>query len=255
LPRHISFSPFDQNVVIVTGKDVYRFYRLQENNTFKCHPKELQTKNVPDISTDISCHTWLADGRFILCNEKGQIMLMESNGEFKSNMILSTPKAPIPIHAVFPYTQGSGEATGGKANLNAKSGFVVASTSGQFRVFVSSADGSRQPYKTVPGEDLTLVESEIQNSSQLARDIEYMKVTHMALSPKEDTIVFTMSSNQIFKVPINLDRPGDDHTYEYLICAFHSHPIFGMDVCLKKNIIATCSSDRTVRVWNYGTHS
>jgi cilia- and flagella-associated protein 57 len=82
-----------------------------------------------------------------------------------------------------------------------------------------------------------------------------MKVTHMALSPKEDTIVFTMSSNQIFKVPINLDRPGDDHTYEYLICAFHSHPIFGMDVCLKKQIIATCSSDRTVRVWNYGTHA
>jgi hypothetical protein len=71
-------------------------------------------------------------------------MLMESNGEFKSNMILSTPKAPIAIHAVFPYTQGSGEAgAGGKANVNAKSGFVVASTSGQFRVFVSSADGSR----------------------------------------------------------------------------------------------------------------
>jgi hypothetical protein len=117
---------------------------------------------VPDISTDISCHSWLADGRFILCNEKGQIMLMESNGEFKSNMILSTPKAPIPIHAVFPYTQGAGEAgAGAKANLNAKSGFVVASASGQFRVFVSSADGSRQPYKTVPGEDLILAENEI----------------------------------------------------------------------------------------------
>jgi WD40 repeat protein len=24
-----------------------------------------------------------------------------------------------------------------------------------------------------------------------------------------------------------------------------------MDVCLKKQIVATCSSDRTVRVWNY----
>jgi WD40 repeat protein len=36
-----------------------------------------------------------------------------------------------------------------------------------------------------------------------------------------------------------------------LICPFHSHPIFGMDVCLKKQIVATCSSDRTVRVWNY----
>jgi len=52
-------------------------------------------------------------------------------------------------------------------------------------------------------------------------------------------------------VPINLERPSDDSHYDYLICPFHSHPIFGMDVCLKKEIAATCSSDRSVRIWDY----
>ena len=82
-----------------------------------------------------------------------------------------------------------------------------------------------------------------------------MKVHSMALSPKEDNIVFTMSSNQIFKVPVSLDSRNSDDTlrYDYLISGFHSHPIFGMDVCLKKTIIATCSSDRTVRIWDYGS--
>jgi len=36
-----------------------------------------------------------------------------------------------------------------------------------------------------------------------------------------------------------------------LISSFHSKPIFGLDVCIKKELVATCSSDRTVRLWSY----
>ena len=137
---------------------------------------------------------------------------------------------------------------------NAKTGFIIASLGGHFRVFMKSDSESRQPYKCVEGEDLTPHERELNSNPQLDRDLTYMKVLSMALSPKEDNIVFTMSSNQIFKVPVSLDsRSSDDlQRYDYLISGFHSHPIFGMDVCLKKTIVATCSSDRTVRVWDYG---
>jgi hypothetical protein len=86
MPRHMSFSPQDSNALIVTGKDCYRFIKKLENDTLKVFYKEITSqKNLValDLNTDISCHCWLADGRFILCNEKGQIMLMESNGDFK----------------------------------------------------------------------------------------------------------------------------------------------------------------------------
>ena len=54
------------------------------------------------------------------------------------------------------------------------------------------------------------------------------------------------------KVPqFNTERPNDDQKYEHLISSFHSKQIHGLDVCIKKELVATCSSDRTVRLWSY----
>jgi len=52
------------------------------------------------------------------------------------------------------------------------------------------------------------------------------------------------------KVNVNVDKPLDDTKYEYLMYPFHSRAIQGMDICIKKNLIATCSIDKTVRIWN-----
>ena len=72
----------------------------------------------------------------------------------------------------------------------------------------------------------------------------------MALSSTDDQIVFTTENNQIMKVMVNLERHTDDSKYEYLIYPFHSRAIQGMDVCVKKNLVATCSIDKSVRIWN-----
>jgi len=86
------------------------------------------------------------------------------------------------------------------------------------------------------------------------KDIDIHKITSISLDPQENNLVFTNVANQIIKVGINLERPNEDLKYEnpeHLISSFHSKQIHGLDVCLKKNLIATCSSDRTVRVWSY----
>jgi len=49
----------------------------------------------------------------------------------------------------------------------------------------------------------------------------------------------------------SLDNKNVEAVYEYLVHPFHSRPISGMDVCIKKNLIATCSSDKTVKIWSY----
>lgn len=79
----------------------------------------------------------------------------------------------------------------------------------------------------------------------------YHKILNMTLSPREDHLLFVTDSNQLIKVSLNLERPGEDSKYEYLVSSFHSNTIFGLDLCVKKQIIATCSSDRTVRIWSY----
>jgi len=49
----------------------------------------------------------------------------------------------------------------------------------------------------------------------------------------------------------SLDNKNVEAVYEYLVHPFHSRGITGMDVCIKKNLIATSSSDRTVKIWSY----
>ena len=43
---------------------------------------------------------------------------------------------------------------------------------------------------------------------------------------------------------------GDLATFEVLAQAFHNGQILGLDVCMRKPLIATCSLDRSVRIWN-----
>lgn len=46
---------------------------------------------------------------------------------------------------------------------------------------------------------------------------------------------------------------GDQATFEVLAQAFHNGQILGLDVCIRKPLIATCSLDRSVRIWNNET--
>jgi len=41
--------------------------------------------------------------------------------------------------------------------------------------------------------------------------------------------------------------------FELLLMPFHSAQITGLDVCLRKPIFATCSIDKSVRLWNIET--
>lgn len=79
----------------------------------------------------------------------------------------------------------------------------------------------------------------------------YHKITNLALSPRQDTLLFTTDANQILKLNINLERPYEVSEFEYLITSFHSKGIIGLDVCIKKQMLATCATDRTVRIWSY----
>jgi len=39
--------------------------------------------------------------------------------------------------------------------------------------------------------------------------------------------------------------------FKYLQGHFHSDAIIGLDVCIRKQLLVTCSKDKTVCIWNY----
>lgn len=76
----------------------------------------------------------------------------------------------------------------------------------------------------------------------------------MSVNPSnENYLVFTTDNSQILRTTLKVDKKCEDSKYEFLTYPFHSAPINGIDICLKKQLIITCAKDNTIRVWNYGT--
>ena len=47
------------------------------------------------------------------------------------------------------------------------------------------------------------------------------------------------------------NEKNEESVAEHALQSFHTENITGLDICLRKALVATCSADKTVRVWNY----
>lgn len=69
----------------------------------------------------------------------------------------------------------------------------------------------------------------------------------------DDTIVCGMQNGSLLEVPFSNEKttPDEKFNFEDLIQPFHTQRITDFDVCLRKPLLATCSDDKTVKIWNY----
>lgn len=216
--------------MLVTGNSSYKFYRVGDNNLLKPTHTSILKKD-SHISNNYTCHTWLPDGRLLVCTDQGEIMLLESNGDFKM-LLTESPGDGFYIECIQTFQKG----------------FIIAGDNGTIIIY-EKAEEVKNPYNRIA----KLPQSEKQEKGEyhdLQAGIMNSRIRCLALSASDD-IIFTTENNQIMKVSgLQIDRPNDDCKYEYLIFPFHSRAIQGMDICIKKNLVATCSIDKTVRIWN-----
>jgi hypothetical protein len=203
-----SFHNQDQNVILVTGNSTYKFYRVTDNNVLQ--PKHVSIlKKESHISNHYTCHTWLPDGRLLVCTDQGEIMLLEMSGEYRS-LLSESPGDGFYIECIQTYSKG----------------FIIAGDNGQIMIYEKSED-PKNPYNRIA----KLPQSEKEDKTeelyiqQLKPGIMSARVKCMSLTSVDDCIVFTTENNQIMKVAVNLERPSDDQKYEYLIYPFHSRAI------------------------------
>lgn len=229
----ISFSSIDKNVVLVTGNNVYRYFKIGDNQQLKSIPQSTQKRDA-QISPNYTCHCWLKEGKFLIGTDQGEIMLFESNGDYK--MLLQ---------------ESPGESFYIETMRTCGTGFIIAGDKGQIMIF-DKTDKQQSPFHSVATHPSQAIAG--QNTEALQKiltNIRSSRIKSLTLSKNEDMLVFSTSERQIIKMSISVDRPNDDVTYEYLVYPFHSRAIEGMDVCVKKQLVATCSSDRTVKIWSY----
>ena len=66
------------------------------------------------------------------------------------------------------------------------------------------------------------------------------------------SILMSTSNGQLYQLDLSNDNAiSDGANYKFPICEFHSDSIISIDVAKWKQLVATCSTDKTVRVWNY----
>ena len=84
-----------------------------------------------------------------------------------------------------------------------------------------------------------------------APEIDPSNVTALALDINESILYYIDKKNQLFKVEMNLAGPRVEQSISrYVNCPYHGQAITGMDICLRKPLIVTCS-EKVINVWNY----
>ena len=72
-----------------------------------------------------------------------------------------------------------------------------------------------------------------------------------ASSPNYSILIST-TNGQLYQLDLSNDNAiSDGSNYKFPICEFHSNSITSIDVAKWKQLVVTCSTDKTVRVWNY----
>ena len=208
-----AFNPFDNNVVSCVGHNIFKLYRIVDG-LLKVQPSVLGKREPQNFT----CHAWLPDEKenILVGTDSGELILVE-NGEVKASLVTTTE------------------------------GNSIESLTGYSKGFVCGRDhGILSVYEKFDEKDYKI-------SKTYTIDNNPFKVQNLAISPSEETVVCTLENNQMFMLGLSnsdLLKP-DDPSFELLSQSFHSQAITGVDVCIRKPLVATCSIDKSVRVWNY----
>lgn len=78
----------------------------------------------------------------------------------------------------------------------------------------------------------------------------------MVINSEETCIYILTQQGQVIFCDLDIKEFGEDEKpvevllFNYFISQFHREEITGLDVCIRKQLIATCSKDKTINIWN-----
>jgi WD40 repeat protein len=215
-----SFNPQDPSRVCVVGDGVFKFFVLQDN-TFKTQPNQIG-KLREGHNQNYVCHAWVHNqDRLIVCTESGEALLFDNGGEYK--MVL--PHSPFEMGSL-------------RCIAACNKGFVTGGDGGIIRIYEHS-DDVKEIYKKARE-----IKVDAQNGGS---------VTSLAVSPSEEVLAIATSSSQLLQVSLSSSdiMKSEESPSDFISTSFHSGPIYGLDVCVRKPLVVTCGVDKSVRVWNY----
>ena len=216
-PIHqLMFNPADPTTASLVGQGIFRVYKVADTS-LKPQPNALG-KREPQNYT---CHAWLPEEgkeRCVIASDNGELLLVENN-ELRAT-IPASPEG-VSIDCIIPF--------GNK-------GFICGGDHGVLSIFERSEE--KEMYKRTKS-------FSIENHS--------VRIKNLALSPSEENLICTLEDNQMYVLGLsNSDiLKSEEMNFDLLSQGFHSQGVTGVDTCVRKPLVATCSTDKSVRIWNY----
>ena len=227
---------FEGNTLLLTGPcNTFKYIRKDPDyNLNVIHNQINDMDRSRKISTNFTTHSWSQEtGHILVCTDNGEMIICENSGDYKAFIMDAQPGTMI------------------EAVVSLSNGFLVAQ--GQFFfIYRTSRVDDRAPLKLI-GERCTLAINN-EPSHQGGTNI----IESMCVNSKENFVYVTTSQGQMIGGYLDCkaaNGPPYSATFDYVQGLFHKNEITGLDVCIRKQLIVTCSRDKTVNIWDYNNRS
>ncbi|GLC59167.1 hypothetical protein PLESTB_001455600 [Pleodorina starrii] len=214
-----AFSHGESSLVAVIGQGLFKMFRNADSGLKQANP--IIGKRDPSLA---SCQCWVPDPpgsneqreRLLLGMADGEVLLLEGT-DLKAAFSCDNG---LPACSIATYSKG----------------FVVGQDGGVVTIFERD---DKEFYRrarafTIEGNPC--------------------KVLNLAISPNEEHLVASLENNQAYSLMLSNQEimKQDEMNFEILGTPNHAGPVTGLDVCVRKALIASCcSTDRSVRLWNW----
>lgn len=249
----ISFNPSDSTQICVTGQNVFKFLRYTEGHLKQHGTQKVDPKNY-------TSHAWLSNDRMALTCDNNKVYILE-NGDIKDSINLyktdlaanmndtNTHLSTEEFKTHMTSRQNTNLEEGQLAAVTVTpvgNGFAVSNNNGiTFLYEAEEAKGAENYYRLV--KRIRFPESSLQDDDF---------VQHMVASPVNEFLVGMTAQRGLYQFSL-----ATAHLESKLECAWeelgagsHSGVIGDMSICSRKPLIASCSTDNILKIWNYETH-
>ena len=176
LGTQVSFSNMDENVVLVTGNQTFKYYIKKDENLVP-QSRQIAKKEYSHISQNYTAHCWLPDGRILVGTDQGQIVLCLTNGELKQPLN-DYPGDGFYIEKIITYSKG----------------FIIVGDKGQMMVY-NTTFVPNDPYQLVASLPNPFDEKMTEYQKNIVASVVSSNIKSVDLSSGEDNLIFTTDSN------------------------------------------------------------
>nr|XP_016848705.1 PREDICTED: cilia- and flagella-associated protein 57 [Anolis carolinensis] len=265
----VSFNPQDNTQVCVTGNGIFKLFRYTEG-TLK------QTNFVRGEPQNCLSHAWLSEEKVIVGTDTGRLLLFDSGDlrwetsierketvsaaskedqmQESTDSLIEYPPTSSPEYSAEMVCETEAQQQASLPRVSAvaaySKGFACAAGLGVVLLFERSDE--KEGYKEC--REIRIPQDECSNEPSQS---DKQEVVCIAFSPAEESLLISTNKNQVYLLSMSaaeISKAEIAH-FEYLNFPIHSSAITGLDTCIRKPLVATCSLDKSVRIWNYETNS